>query len=68
MSCEGTRVRSSHKREAAGSFEPFTAEGKVRVGSGREQKVVILRDAGANQTIVLESVLEGGRSIPIKGE
>ena len=39
-------------------YEPFVSQGKVSlVGSGEENTVTILRDTGASQSLVLESVL-----------
>lgn len=53
-------VITRHKGEAANDFESFITAGKVRVGDGREKDVAILRDTGANQSIVIRSALEWG--------
>jgi len=39
-------------------YEPFVSQGTVSlVGSGEESPVTILRDTGASQSLILESVL-----------
>lgn len=49
---------SGHVKKAARDFEPFITRGKVRVAEGPEREIAILRDTGANQSIVLRRNLE----------
>ncbi|KAG7168212.1 hypothetical protein Hamer_G016854 [Homarus americanus] len=55
------------------NFEPFITEGKIALEGGPEKEIVVLRDTGANLSLVLKSALEwmaesfSGEEVRVRG-
>ncbi|XP_042204156.1 uncharacterized protein LOC121853846 [Homarus americanus] len=55
------------------NFEPFITEGKVGIKCSPEKKIIIFRDSGANQSLILKNVLEltdesySGEEVKLRG-
>ena len=64
---------SSPEEQQQEDFEHFTIKGKVKLSGGQEKEIRILRDTGANQSLILQKVLpwdeesKTGREVACKG-
>ena len=65
----GLRPREKPARD----FEPFITGGKIKLKDGPEKKIVVLRDTGANLSLVLKKALEwsdesySGEEVNVRG-
>ena len=65
----GLRPREKPARD----FEPFITGGKIKLEGGPEKKIVVLRDTGANLSLVLKKTLEwseesySGEEVTVRG-
>ena len=61
------------REKPARDFEPFITGGKIKLEGGPEKKIVVLRDTGANLSLVLKKTLEwseesySGEEVTVRG-